>query len=48
MKIAAGSVLFEGRSADGDAIDFDVGAGRSAGDTKFFSVPGACDKSKRD
>jgi len=28
MKIAAGIVLFEGSAADGDAVDFDFGAGR--------------------
>jgi len=40
MKIAAGIVLFEGSSADGDAVDFDFGAGWSAGDAKFFGVRG--------
>ena len=36
MKVAAGKIFFIRSGADGDAVDFDGGAGRIAGDGEFF------------
>ena len=35
MKVAAGKIFFKWRGADDDAVDFNGGAGRSAGDGEF-------------
>jgi hypothetical protein len=39
MELATGEIFFKGSGADGDAIEFDGGPGRGAGD--FESVRGS-------
>jgi hypothetical protein len=36
VEVAAREVLFEGRGANGDAIEFNGGAGRVAGDLQLI------------
>ncbi len=47
VKIATAIVFFQGRSANGYAVDFRFCVGRSAGDTKFFGVRGAGEKKQK-
>ena len=46
MKVAAGKICFEGGGAEGDAIDLDGCAGRSAGDFERFSGRGSNEAKK--
>jgi len=37
VKVVTGKIFFIRSGADGDAVDFDSGAGRITGDDEFFS-----------